>query len=321
MLWPLIVVLVLLAVGFYALSIGVTGRVSVGEGPELTAPARLLTVVIALIAFVAAYLVYQRPRDELSDADQVAAMPSIPPATRGSEPVPPPAEPVAAQEPDEEAEPAAEVPAEREMAAEDEAEEQPEPATKVSAAAADPSLSTAAAALEERARQRRSRRAAAPVAMPVAEPMDEVQEEEVAAVAEPRAASAKPRQTAAASTREPAAPRRKAAVAPRRVVRGGPLLLHVSNALGRDQQREQLTLLIEGKVVAEIEVDDYRPDAAVAIELPRPGLLHYRLEGVSENQRSTRLVGEGCIRVNDGSRYVVRRKDGSRRVFLEAATG
>ena len=92
MLMYLIAVLVLLAVGFYALSVGVTGHISVGEGPELAAPTRLLVIGIAIIAFGAAYLVYKQPRDGDDGLPPIPATASSPPKSprtpRGRIPVP-----------------------------------------------------------------------------------------------------------------------------------------------------------------------------------------------------------------------------------------
>ena len=58
MLLSLISVLVLLVIAFFALWVGVVGRVSSNEGPELSIPGRALVFVIALVAFGAAYAVY-----------------------------------------------------------------------------------------------------------------------------------------------------------------------------------------------------------------------------------------------------------------------
>lgn len=331
MLMYLIAVLVLLAIGFYALSVGVTGHISVGEGPELTAPTRLLVIGIAVIAFGAAYLVYKQPRDGDDGVPSIPATASSPPESRGSAPM------AAAEVASEAARP--DPGAEAEAAVADEEEEMPEAAPAPSetakaaaepepvkaAAAAEPAtassegLSSAAAALEARSRQRRM--VATPVVAVAAAVPEEALEDEVVEAAPQRSAtlststasSAKTTPTRAGSSREPRTRRTT------RVYRSEPLLLHVHNSLGRGQSREQLTLLIEGKPVAEIDVDDSQPEISVAIELPRPGLLHYRLEGISEDRRTTRVVGEGCIRVTDGMRYAVRRKDGSRKVFLEAA--
>ena len=178
-------------------------------------------------------------------------------------------------------------------------------------------LSAAAAELEEKSRLRRERAARAPAyAGPeAAEPAAREAPAETAQATAPQRVAALVKPTPRKSY-SPRSPRNE-----RRATHSGPLLMHVHNTLGRDQQREQLTLMIEGKRVADIEVDDFAPEASIAIELPRPGLLHYRLEGVSEDDRTMRLVGEGCIRVRDGARFAVRRKDGSRKVFLEQQSG
>ena len=98
-------------------------------------------------------------------------------------------------------------------------------------------------------------------------------------------------------------------------------MLHVQNTLGPTQARERLTLSIEGRPVADLAVDSRRPGVEVSVPLPRGGLLHYRLEGASDDGGATTLVGEGCIRVQDDAHFDVRRRQGSQKVFLEASAG
>ena len=308
MLLSLISVLVLLVIGFYAFWLGIVGRVAANQGPELSIVGRAVVLGIGVLALGLAYTVYSRSDTSSfsAQASTAPAMSSNPPESRGSEPAAAvPAEPVAA---------AAEPPAKPGSEATTEAE-QPAPAAEATEKAAvepEPSaetenkgLSAAAARMEAEAlRPRRSPIVARePVDEPAArEPMPAAS---VAVVAQKRVTVA------------PAA-RGSKSIRNTRSLRGGqPLLLHVHNSLGRDQAREQLTLSIEGLAVADIEVDGSRPSVAVAVPLPRPGLLHYRLEGVSEDDGTTVLRGEGCIRVKDGARFAVRRQAGSRKVFLE----
>ena len=267
MLMYLIAVLVLLAVGFYALSVGVTGHISVGEGPELAAPTRLLVIGIAIIAFGAAYLVYKQPRDGDDGLPPIPATASSPPESRGSAPMEAAEVASDAARPDSGAEAEATVAEEEEQATEaapdksETAEVAPTPAPEPARTAAAPvvstgstdGLSSAAAELEAKAGQRR--RVMPPIAATAVPIEDDEPEQEVveptpsrtAALPAATASSAKTTRTRASTAREPRTRRTT------RVYRGEPLLLHVHNSLGRGQSREQLTLLIEGKPVADIE--------------------------------------------------------------------
>lgn len=300
MLLSLIFVLVLLVIGFFALWTGATGRIGGGEGPELSTAGRAVVLLVALMAFGIGYKVYSLSRSGGVFLTATApAMPSNPPETRGLKVaettiVDPGVDVRAADTPATDAAVIAEAKpataAATPLAAED-----------AMALASTEGLSAGAAALEAQALQ--PRRQIAPYTP-------------VVATAAPAATTTAVKRPVVASARAPQSAG-KATQRARRSYR--PLTLHVQNALGPDQLREELTLSIEGKAVAEINVDGSRPAVAVAVPLPRPGLLHYRLEGISEADGTTRVVGEGCIRVRDGSRFTVRRKDGSRKVFLEVA--
>ncbi|MES2885962.1 MAG: hypothetical protein V4709_14245 [Pseudomonadota bacterium] len=306
MLLSLISVLVLLVIGFYAFWLAIVGRVAANQGPELSIVGRAVVLGMGVLALGIAYAVYSNP--QTGSFSELASMPpamsSNPPESRGSEP--------AAAAPPETVAAAEETPALASSEAQPKAEEAAAPV-----AAAEPEqpavnegngLSAAAARMEAEAL--RPRRAAIAAAEPVAEP------EPVAGPVERQLA---PATTATAQRRVVAEPAARSKSTRNTGIdrRSQPLLLHVHNSLGRDQAREQLTLSIEGLAVADIEVDGSRPSVAVAVPLPRPGLLHYRLEGVSEDDGTTVLRGEGCIRVKDGARFAVRRQAGSRKVFLE----
>lgn len=309
MLLSLISVLILLVIGFYAFWLGIVGRVAANQGPELSIAGRAVVLGIGVLALGIAYTVYSR--SDTSSFSEVAssppAMPSNPPESRGSEPAAAPAETAAAEEAapapaSSETAPDSETPAETETAEKTAAEPEPLPESESKG------LSAAAARMEAEAlRPRRSSMAAAE---PVAEPAvrESVPATTVVTVEKRAVGEAAPRSKNTRSTSTRSTSGRRG---------GQPLLLHVHNSLGRDQAREQLTLSIEGLAVADIEVDGSRPSVAVAVPLPRPGLLHYRLEGVSEDGGTTLLRGEGCIRVKDGARFAVRRQAGSRKVFLE----
>ncbi len=297
MLLSLISVLVLLVIAFYAVWVAAMGRVQGNEGPELSLGSRVMVGGVAVLALGLAYAVYSHPSSKpLVTAATAISRPSTPPDSRGSPPLPA-ADPIIAG-------PTLDEPLADEAmapAVEDEKGQAPEAAPEVETAettqssepAENADLSAAALALEDAAlRPRRTLPAPKAAAMPAT------------------AAEVSADTTTAAPAHSSTGRRGKGRK---------PLTLHVSNALGSDQDSERLTLRIEGKTVAEMQVDSRRPAVDVAVPLPRPGKLHYRLEGVSEANGRNRVVGEGCIWVQDGSRYTVRRKDGSRKVYLQAS--
>lgn len=323
MLLTLVSVLVLLVIGFFALWIFATGRVSTAEEQELTLGGRIIVLGVALVSFVAAYSLYQKPE---SAAGPAAVMSSKSPDSRGAEAVLPTAMDTAAT-PATDATPEAmeesiedEEPEEVELAdaaSKPEPESQPEPAAVAPAAtpASEPPAAevvSKVSGISQSAMQREAD-AAKPQAQREAPVVVTRRAAEPVVMTEPPKARRRVQPPVARAPRISSAARRSEA--------SGPVLLHVHNSLGRRQQREQLTLSIEGLPVADIEVDSSQPSVAIAVPLPRPGLLHYRLEGVSEQGGAMQLVGEGCISVRDGARFVVRRREGSRKVFLEAASG
>lgn len=299
MLFSLISVLVLVVIAFYALWIGVMGHVNGNEGPELSLGGRVLMVTVALLAFVSAYLMYSRSGDApaaLAVNSSSAAVPAMSPPSRASTVV-------AAVD----ATPATVLPASNSAEIRPAAVADPVADTAPERQSGQPPegvLSASAALMESEVRGR-----AALPASPAAKPVASITPARVAVVPVPETLPAKA-----------AIPKTRRTVRPR-TARSGPLVLHLDNTLGRDQVYEHLTLSIEGQVVAQLEVDDGTPRSRVSVQLPRAGLLNYRLEGLSEGRRTTQLVGVGCIRVRDGARFVVRRKPGSHQVFLEAARG
>ena len=320
MLLSLISVLVLLVIGFYALWVAATGRVSGPESPELHVPGRGLVLVVGLVALGAAFSIYRQP-DTQSQWNA-----SAPPSTPA-----PAASAVQTAEEDEVAQTeavmaesivddtaAAEASAApSEVATVTEPAATPEPAKEevaaATAAAPDSGLSSTAAQLEAEARAPRRERVTAPTESKLVETAS------AAVIATPRATTPAPRSTP--PTRRNETPRQTPPRSARNRAREsyGPLTLHVHNRLGRDQRYEQLTLSIEGLAVADFDVDTQRPEVSVAVALPRPGLLYYRLEGFSDGRKTGELRGQGCIHVRDGSRFTVRRQPGSDQVFLEAS--
>ncbi|MES2683803.1 MAG: hypothetical protein V4650_09820 [Pseudomonadota bacterium] len=302
MLFALMSVLVPLLIGFFALWLGAVGRVGADQ-QELSVPGRALLIGVALVAFGIAYGLYNHAR--LSNINEVAAAPVPLPAKAAevSEALPPePAVPTQTL-------PAVAVVSNAEILPASESVDATEDSEPT---ATSPVLSAAAARLEAQSRLPDHKGSViaghsrpAPLAPAASR---ELMRDEPIQLAAPALAPAPAKSS----------PRRAGSQA-RRSARHQPLTLHIHNRLGRDQLREQLTLSIEGKPVARIEVDDSQPAAFVAVPLPRPGLLHYRLEGVSEDDGRSVLVGEGCIRVRDGARFDVRRRDGSGKVFLQAS--
>lgn len=340
MLTSLIAVLVLLVIGFYAGTIAVVGRAAVGEA-QLSRSRRLALGVAGVSALALAYVIYSHP---LGSDD-----PINPPSPWVSKPAPTaePASAVAAADATQAAAPAAD-PVVAETSATETPAVEAAPADPVAApepvaseprsippsaeTESDSSLSASAAALEAAMRQRRQ-------ALPalVAEPVETVPSR-VLTPAPPAAAGP----SSAPKAVEPPAPPRQASVPvtptvavvspPRRAsaaVRApsgtsaplvyAPLTIVVRNQLGAAQRSERLELLIEGKRVASFEITEAAPSIVLPIQLPRPGLLHYRIEGESLQGERLSLRGEGCISATEGARFEVRRRSSdSRQVFLES---
>ena len=316
MLTSLIAVLVLLVIGFYALYIGAVGRAGTGEA-QLTPPRRLGMMLIGLAALLVAFLVYSRPsslqsassapkswnaqpsslqQDPGDAATEQAANATV---AEGDSPVP-----AAAVEAPARPEPVAEL----------------KPAPKPVGAETDGGVSSAALAMEKELLRRRQRLPGVEGESPMAAGI--VAESKPAATLPPPAGSPAPAPATKAS--RPAATttssRRYRAPEPT-LGPAQPLTIVIHNELGETQQRERLSLLIEGKRVASFEISDAAPVIELPIRLPRPGLLHYRLEGESVQGRRQALSGQGCISAIDGARFQVRRSPGSRRVFLESTRG
>ena len=298
MLTSLAAVLVLLAVGFYTLSVGATGRAGAGEGTALSSRTRALVLLLSMASLGGAYMLYRKPLEPAPEPAAVeATAPTLPVAGRSETPKTELA-----------AEPAVEVPA-----AEVPAAAKPDAPAPMPTPVAEESLSSAALALETEGQSPR------PATVLEPEPVTERRLVETPAIARPEKSaaapaprSAKPVKTAKPKQSQPVMLSSKP---------HEPVMLHVQNLLGPTQAREQLTLSIEGRPVANLAVDGRRPGVEVAVPLPRGGLLRYRLEGLSDDGSSTTLAGEGCIRVQGEARFDVRRRPGSQKVFLEASTG
>ncbi|ROH86457.1 hypothetical protein ED208_15585 [Stagnimonas aquatica] len=346
MLTSLIAVLVLLVIGFYAATIAAVGRAGVGEA-QLPRSRRLALALAGVSALGLAYAIYRHPIGSGDPLTQASAgnwtAPAAPLPKDGQlaaemaadRPTPelPAPEPAPVSEPA--AQPAAAAPAAvSEPSAVAVAEPPVEAPRSIPPAepAASPELSASAAAMEAELLRRRQGLTTLPG------------EPEPAAFAAPepavRAASATPVVTASAPApavkMTPAAPASAPRAAPKAaapvVARSrspgvaplgyAPLTILVQNQLGAVQQSERLALLIEGKRVASFEITEAAPSISLPIRLPRPGLLHYRIEGESIQGQRIGLQGEGCIRVVEGARFQVRRRGSdSRQVFLETVNG
>ena len=316
MLITLIAVLVLLGAGSYAVLVGATGRAGSGAAPLLGPGRRIGMLAAGVTALALAYAVYNSPRTLFGDqlrSSNVQSNSSLPPETRGDaavqlaglaanatvEPKAPADTAAPAAEPVTTAATAAVVAAPTET-----------PAASESASGG---LSAGAAAMEAEAAARLRRPAAT-----VTETLVPVQPESAplaAASTEPTAVVAVTRRgTSGTSARRSATTYRRS-----RMQASGPLTIRIRNELGSRQHSERLALSIEGKRVAGFEIDSAAPFIELPIKLPRPGLLHYRLEGDTDQADGLRLRGEGCIEVSDGKLYTVRRNPGSRKVFLETS--
>lgn len=316
MLMSLIAVLVLLVIGFYAVIVGAVGRAAVGDG-ALSPAKRLGMMALGLVALVLAYLSYSYPlgRNAVEglpqDAARWDAMPSNPPESRGDSPAA--ATPVAVAEPsDNAAELLAAVAADAAQETVVETAAAPAAAPGLASAPVESGLSATAAAMEAELLRRRQGLSPLPADATTPEPPP------AAAVA----AAPSPAPVARQAARSPARPSASRVTTPRPLPSAyAPLTIVIHNQLGERQQRETLSLLIEGRRVASFEITEATPVIELPVRLPRPGLVHYRLEGESGQGRPTALSGQGCISAVDGARFHVRRQPGSQRVFLESSNG
>lgn len=305
MMLSIVAIVVLVVVAVYALWMAATGRISGSDTTELSVGGRVVIAGVALLAFGIAYAATQRVGNgsqalaDLTPEREVTTPANVSQAVRAN-PMPVGSTSDVTAPADSEAV----LPAEPVAMAELPTGEMKSPDPKADRGEG---LSESAAAMEAAARDRPTHDLApALTTKPEKVRTAPVAVSEPAKIAQPLVP---PHAVVSTQTR--------VAVPPRSRQPYGPLLIHIDNQLGGDQQAEQLTLSIEGKPVADIDIDGSRPAVTVAVSLPRPGKLFYRLEGLSEDGTGTRLKGSGCIRVDDGARYVVRRKTGSRKVFLE----
>jgi hypothetical protein len=334
MLTSLIAVLVLLVIGFYAATIAVIGRAGVGEA-KLLRSRRLALGLAGVSALALAYMIYSHPLgsdDPLNQPSAWAAKP-LPPSERASavaaaDAAKPVAEPAAAEEPAKAPDsPPAEAAATPAPSA---ASSEPQSIPPPDGAEPESSLSASAAAMEAELRRRRqampalaeepakpvpsSRVPAPPAALPAAPAKTPATATVIAPVARRSASAPAPAQPLAGCAAQ--ARPQVASVAP---LAYAPLTIVIHNQLGAAQQSERLALVIEGKRVASFEITEAAPAIALPIHLPRPGLLHYRIEGESQQGERLSLQGEGCISATEGARFEVRRGGSdSRRVFLES---
>lgn len=326
MLTSLIGVLLLLVVGVACVIAGAVGRA--GGEEVLSPPKRLGMLVIGLSALGVAFLLYSNPRS-LGGSERVpqswSSMPSNPPENRGT-----------VADPDAATEAALASVGSTAGLPSSEVSATPAPVASASAPAAaggDGEVSAAALAMEAELMRRRkglpllagepAREAPAPVAALEPEPAPTAVPAPVtgrsSAAPAPRAPSA--RASSGDSVRSPARSRDAVTGSTRRPLPLNPLTIVIHNELGDRQQRETLSLVIEGKRVASFEITDAAPIIELPIRLPRPGLIHYKLEGESVQGRRQTLRGQGCISAVDGARFQVRRNPGSQRVFLESVSG
>lgn len=122
-------------------------------------------------------------------------------------------------------------------------------------------------------------------------------------VAEPLVASTTPMRKALSHSPRHIRPSR----APRVATPVGGMSIMVSNELEDDQSQESLSLAIEGRTVAQLNVNNVRTRTSANIHLPRPGYLNYTLTGSSLKGGYTRIQGKGCIEMLPGARFTVLR--------------
>lgn len=113
----------------------------------------------------------------------------------------------------------------------------------------------------------------------------------------------------------PAAPK-KSKPATEQIANGKGTTIHILNSLGADETQEKLTLTIEGRPLANFEVNTAKRSVHVPLVLPRPGVLNYTLSGTSLREGYTRVTGKGCIEMTHQSSFEVRRVNGSDELYL-----
>lgn len=89
----------------------------------------------------------------------------------------------------------------------------------------------------------------------------------------------------------------------------GGIVITVSSQLAPGQLAERLTLLLEGRPIAQFTLDARHPQARARIALPGPGRLRYVAAGVidADPRGASAVSGRGCIEILPGARYRLQR--------------
>jgi hypothetical protein len=319
----MIAIIVLGGAGLAALLTALTGRTA--EQAALTSGKRLSLLILGILAWVSAVLVYARSNQDpaagnslakawsgssnrqapaavsLQNQDLGRRIPETPIATLA-------AKPADADPSDDTLSPSA---AALEQQAEVEAEIEPAlPEQLVQVSGTEKPLSAPIVAAPESVARQPARLIATPLprysatyAAPTTTDLAPVRRNASTAVASvPR----KPR---------PVAPKKPKPL-PEQIANSKGTTIHILNTLGADETQEKLTLSIEGRPLANFEVNTAKPSVHVPLVLPRPGVLNYTLSGTSLRDGYTRVAGKGCIEMTNQSSFEVRRVNGSDELYL-----
>jgi hypothetical protein len=82
----------------------------------------------------------------------------------------------------------------------------------------------------------------------------------------------------------------------------------IHDALGEDQVSEQITILIDGKSVGTLTVNEYHPNARITVTVPQSGRYSYTAEATAVFHINGRLhpyagTGQGMIDVKPGKNF------------------
>jgi hypothetical protein len=98
----------------------------------------------------------------------------------------------------------------------------------------------------------------------------------------------------------------------------GGIVIEVASQLEPGQLTQQLQLYLEGRRVANFDLDSLHPQGALRIALPGPGRLRYQLRGITDSDPRGQLAVDtrGCIDILPGGRYALR-SNGGRGIQLQ----
>jgi hypothetical protein len=90
--------------------------------------------------------------------------------------------------------------------------------------------------------------------------------------------------------------------------RPAPIDFTIHNQRGENQVSEQVVVLIDGRMVGNLTVNEHYSTASLTVTVPRPGRYSYTVESaavfnVNGHQHELRGAGQGMIAVDSGKQY------------------